>query len=463
MRQQGTLGRPVPRPWLAREIVATLALSAPIVLTNLAVNFMSTTDVMLLGWLSPEALAAGALGQNFYMPLFLFCIGVVGAIAPIAASLIGADAGDATGMRRACHQAFLSVLVLALPVWAILWKAKAILLAVGEPPDLAARVEIYMHGLQWALAPALLYFSTRSAFAALNRTAWTMIVALVAVVFNGLANYALIFGHFGAPAWGLFGSGLATSLSQSLMFVALAAYSFLDPRLRSLRLFSSLPRPDLVAFVRLWRLGLPIGATIAAEVSIFATTGLAMGLIGPASLEAHAIAFQVAATAYMAPLGLGQAASVRVAQAFGARDASGVSRAGWAALLVTLVFVSLSAATMLAFPRLLIAPFLSADATGRAEIVALALSFLRVAAIFQLFDGAQAALASMLRGVHDSRWPMMMALIGYWAIGAPIGLTLGFLTPLGGLGLWIGLACGLAAVALQLLWRWRGRERRGFF
>jgi multidrug resistance protein, MATE family len=452
-----------PRGWFAREVVATLALSGPIVLTNIAVNFMTTTDVMLLGWLSPEALAAGALGQNLYMPLFLFCVGVIGALAPIAASLVGADASDAAGMRRACHQALLSVVVLALPVWAILWNARAILLAIGEPPGLAQRVEIYMHGLQWALAPALLFFTARSAFAALNRTAPTMIAALIAVVFNALANYALIFGHFGAPAWGLFGSGVATSLSQSVMFIALVAYSFLDPRLSRVRLFSSLPRLDPSAFARLWRLGLPIGATIAAEIAIFAAAGLAMGLIGPASLEAHAIALQIAATAFMVPLGLGQAASVRVAHAFGARDATGVSRAGWIAFLVTLAYVAVSASTMLAFPRLLIAPFLPADAPGRAEIVALALSFLRIAAIFQLFDGAQAALANMLRGVHDSRWPMMMALVGYWAIGAPIGLALGFLTPLAGLGLWIGLACGLAAVALQLLWRWRGRERRGFF
>jgi MATE family multidrug resistance protein len=300
-------------------------------------------------------------------------------------------------------------------------------------------------------------------FAALGRTAPTLIAGLLAVVFNAGANYALIFGHFGAPAWGVFGSGIATSLSQSVMLLVLVFYSLVDPHLRRHRLFLGLWRPDWRAFARLWRLGLPIGATIAAEISIFAAAGLAMGLIGPASLEAHAIVLQIASTAFMVPLGLGQAASVRVGHAFGARDASAVARAGWIAFFVTMAYVALSASTMLAAPRLLISPFLTADAPENAEIVALALSFLRVAAIFQIFDGAQAALANMLRGVHDSRWPMMMALLGYWAIGAPIGLALGFLTPLRGLGLWIGLACGLAAVALQLLWRWRGKARRGFF
>jgi MATE family multidrug resistance protein len=300
-------------------------------------------------------------------------------------------------------------------------------------------------------------------FAAMNRTGAVMVASLIAVVFNALANYVLIFGHFGAPAWGVFGSGVATSLSHSVLFLLLVGYSFLDPRLRRLRLFASLWRPSAAEFARLWRLGLPIGATIAAEISVFSFSALAMGLIGPASIEAHAIVIQIAATAFMVPLGLGQAASVRVGHAFGARDRARVSRAGWTAFAMTMVFVAISAGTMFAFPRPLISAFLAADAPADGAVVVLALSFLRIAAIFQVFDGGQAALANMLRGVHDSRWPMVMALTGYWAIGMPAGLALGFLTPLRGLGLWIGLALGLAAVALMLLARWRAKERAGFF
>ncbi len=209
---------------------------------------MTTTDVMLLGWLSPRALAAGALGYNLYMPLFLFCVGVIGAVAPIAASLVGADPGDAAGLRRACHQALLSAFVLALPAWAILWNAKAILLAIGEPPDLAAQAGLYMHGLQWALAPALLYFAARSVFAALGRTAPTLIAGLLAVVFNAGANYALIFGHFGAPAWGVFGSGVATSLSQS---AHAARARLLFPRRSAFAPLSAVPRPLAAGLARL--------------------------------------------------------------------------------------------------------------------------------------------------------------------------------------------------------------------
>jgi MATE family multidrug resistance protein len=448
---------------LGREIVATFALSWPIVLTNLAVNFMTTTDIMMLGRLSPEALGAGSLGFNLYLPLFLFCVGVVSAVAPIAAARIGADVHDFAGVRRVGHQALLLSLLLPIPFWILFWNSARILRAIGEPPELASLAGQYMHGLQWALCPALLTFAARSILAALNRAAPVLVASLVAVGFNALMNYVLIFGHFGAPAWGVFGSGMATTLSQSLMFALLAGYSWLDPRLRPHRLILSLWRPHAASLAQIWRLGVPIGATITAETSVFAFSAFAMGLIGPESLAAHAIAIQVAATAFMVPLGLGQAASVRVGHAYGARDAEAVSRAGWTAFYMTIAFVAVSAATMFLVPRPLISGFLAVDAPENAITVALALSFLRVGAFFQVFDGAQAALSNMLRGVHDSRWPMVMALTGYWAIGVPVSFALAFLTPLRGVGLWIGLAVGLAAVSAMLLARWLGKERRGFF
>ena len=424
---------------------------------------MTTTDVMMMGWLSPKALASVSLGFNLYLPIMLFGIGVVSAAAPIAAARVGANAADRDGVRRVAHQAFWLSLALALPIWIGLWHARAILTAIGEPPDLAALAGRYMHGLEWALAPNLLYFSARSVFSALDRTRPILIAALLALAFNALANYALDFGHFGFPALGVFGSGLSTTLSQALMFVALVVYSRLDPRLHEARLFSPPFVFDFPALAEIWRLGAPIGLTIAVEVGTFAAAALGMGLIGADAVAAHAIVIQIASNAFMVPLGVGQAASVRVGHAFGGRDRARISRAGWAAFAITIACVTLSAATMLAIPRLLIAPFLGSDAANEAGIIALALSFLRIAALFQIVDGAQAALANMLRGVHDSRVPALMAILGYWAIGAPVSFGLGFLTPLKGLGLWIGLAAGLASVSALLLGRWLARQRRGFF
>jgi multidrug resistance protein, MATE family len=451
------------RGWFSREASATFALSWPLVLANLASSLMTTTDIMMLGWLSPKALAAGALAYNLFLPLFLFGIGMMSAASPIAASLVGANAADIHGPRRAAHQAFLSTIILLAPMWAILWNARRILVAFGENPELAAQAGVYLHGYAWCLAPALLFFAARSVFAALHRTAPTLIAGLLGVAINALLNYLLIFGKFGFPAWGIFGSGIATSLAQLAMLGMLVAYSLTDPLLRRHRLFSGLWRWHGPSFAQLWRIGAPTGVMIGVEIAIFSSTVLLMGLIGDAALEAHAMVFQIASLAFMVPLGVGQAATVRVGHAFGARNALGVSRAGWTALWMVLAFMSASAMTMLLFPRLLLSGFIDVSVPANAQVVGIALSFIHIAALFQIFDGAQVVGAGMLRGLHDARTPMLIAFFGYWVVGAPIGLYLAFRTPLSGLGLWIGLAVGLAFVAVLLLMRWRQKERAGFF
>jgi MATE family, multidrug efflux pump len=450
-------------PWLRREIAATFFLSTPLIVANLATSAMTTTDVMMLGWLSPEALAAGALGYNLYFPVLLFGIGVISAASPIVARMVGADAHNLTGPRRAAQQTFFSALALALPSWAVLWFATPILIALGEPRDLAAQAGVYLHGLEWALAPNLVFFALRSVFAALNRPGPTLFAGVVAVGVNALGNWLLIFGHFGLPAWGVFGSGMATFLSQTFMMAMLGVYALLDPHLARYRLFVGPWRFDGAAFAELWRLGAPIGAAVVFEVSIFSASVLLMGLIGASSLEAHTAVFQIGSLAFMIPLGVAQAATVRVGHAFGARDAPAASRAGWVAFGVVIGFMVLTASTMLILPRTLISVFIDVSAPANADTVALARQFLRVAALFQLFDGAQAVAAGMLRGLHDARTPMLLALFGYWGVGLPVGAALAFLTPLAGLGLWIGLACGLAVVAVLLIARWRSRERAGFF
>ena len=353
--------------WLS-ELSATLALSWPLVLANVAVNVMTATDFMMLGWLSPRALAAGSLGFNLYQPPFLIGIGVVAALSPIAAAKIGAGEA-AEGVRKATHQALLSALLIAGLAWIALSQTTAILAAIGEPPDLARDAGVYMRGFQWGLAPNLMFFAGRSVFAALERPRLPLLAGLIAVAFNALANYALIFGKFGMPAFGIIGSGLATTLSQTLMFALIIAFSLVDPRIRRMRLFSLPWRPSWRELSALWRLGLPIGAMIAAEVGVFSASTLVMGLIGQATLEAHTIALQVASLAFMVPLGLGQAATVRVGLAFGARDATRIARAGWSAFGLTAAFALFSATTMIAAPRLLIAPFIDVTAPENAATV----------------------------------------------------------------------------------------------
>ena len=352
--------------WLKRELGATFALSWPIVLVNVAISLMTVTDIMMLGWLSPRALAAGALGFNLYLPPFLFGTGVVAALSPIVASMVGAGK-DASALRRATHQALLSAVLIALVAWLALWRTTDILKLIGEEPDLAEDAGTYMLGFQWSLAPSLLFFAARSVFFALERPRPILVVGLAAVAFNAFANYALIFGRIGMPALGILGSGLATTLSQTLMIMALVATSFIDPRLRRLRLFTLPWRLAPREMTALWRLGLPIGGTIVAEVGVFASSTLLVGLIDRAALEAHTIALQIVSLAFMVPLGLGQAATIRVGHAYGAKDMVALRRAGWCAFGLTLVFALLSATTMLAAPRLLIAPFLDVGAPENAS------------------------------------------------------------------------------------------------
>jgi multidrug resistance protein, MATE family len=446
---------------LRRELGATLRLGWPIVLANVAIYAMTATDFIMLGRLSPRALAAGALGFNLFQPAMVLGIGIVAALAPIAAAKIGAgESSDA--LRRATHQSLLSAVALSLLAWVYLWRVEAILLAIGEPADLARDAGIYMRGYQWSLLPNLLFITARCVFSALERPRPTLIAGLVAVAFNALANYALVFGEFGMPRLGVFGSGIATTLSQTLMFLILLGASLVEPRLRRIRPFALPWRPARRDLAALWRLGLPMGAMILAEVGVFSAATMVAGLIGRATLEAHTAALQIVSIAFMIPLGLGQAATVRVALAYGGHNARAIGRAGWCVFGLTLVYAALSAAAMVAAPRLLIAPFIDVDAPENANAVAIAVALLKVAALFQVFDATQCTLANMLRGLHDSKWPFVIAILGYWAIGAPIGLALGFLTPLGGVGIWIGLATGLAIVAVLLMLRWLGKERRSF-
>ena len=330
----------------------------------------------MLGRLSPHALAAGSLGFFLYQPLFLFGLGVVGALSPIAAAKIGAGHSK-DELRRATHQALISAVFFSVVVWVALIGAVPFLLAIGEPGDVARDAGVYLRGFQWGLAPSLLYYAARAAFSALERPRPALIAGLLAVAFNALANYALIFGKLGMPALGIIGSGFATTLSQTLMCAILLATSLIDPRMRPLRLFALPWRLAGTELAALWRLGLPIGAMIVAEVGVFASATLAMGLFSTTAIEAHTIALQIASLAFMVPLGLGQAATVRVGLAYGAGDARAISRSGWSAFGLTALFAVFSAAAMIGAPRLLIAPFIDVDAPANAATIALAVALLR--------------------------------------------------------------------------------------
>ncbi|MEJ6785638.1 MATE family efflux transporter [Aminobacter sp. Piv2-1] len=447
-------------PWRG-ELRAMLALAWPMVLTNLAQTAMTATDVMMIGRLGPDSLAAGALGSNLYFAPLIFGLGLMYATSPMMAAELGRMRHSVRDVRRTVRQGLWLAVIVVIPIWILLWNAEAILLAMGQEPKLAEQAAIYVRHLQWAVLPFYGYIVLRSFISALERPGWALAIMAVAVVVNAVGNWLLVFGKWGFPQMGIAGSGLATSIASALMFFGMIAVVSLEKKFRRYHLFGRFWRADWPRFKALLRLGAPISGILAFEVTIFNAAAFLMGLINSASLAAHAIAIQICSVTFMIPMGLGQAVTVRVGLAYGAKDHEGITRAGWTAYALGVAFMALMALVMVLWPRVLIGAFIDIDDQANAEVISLAVTFLVFAALFQVADGAQAVASGMLRGLQDTTVPMILAAIGYWGIGLPFGVLLAFRFGFEGRGIWIGLFSGLAAVALLLLWRWLRREKLG--
>lgn len=428
---------------------------------NVAWAGIAATDLLLLGRLGAQGVAAGALALNLFNAFLIFGMGLVTAAAPLIASERGRRRHSVRDVRRTVHQTLRAAFLFVLPAWALLWQTEAILLGLGQQPDLAHEAARLMRGLQWALLPFLGFTTLRTFIAALERPVWGLVIMLCAIPFNLLAGWALIFGHLGLPALGLLGAGIASSLSSSFLFLGLLTVILVDRHFRRYRLLGRFWTRDRDRQRAVWALGLPIAITLGFETTVFNASAFLMGLIDRDSLAAHAVAIQIAALLFMVPMGLGQAATVRVGLAYGAGDRAGITRAGWLALVLGTGFALAAAVLLVTMPRSLIGAFLDLADPANSRTATLAVHFLGVAALFQLVDAAQAVGAGVLRGLQDTTVPMIFALIGYWIIGLGVGTLLAFPLGLQGVGIWLGLASGLGTVAFLLFLRWTMRERLG--
>jgi len=444
-----------------REFVALSTLAWPIAATNLAQIAMSATDVAMMGQIGPETMAAGALGANLYFIALVLGIGLLNAVAPLAARALGRDPNARDDVARTVRQGLWASAILVVPCWMVLWWSESILLAMGQSATLAAEAGIYVRVLQWALLPFWCYLVLRSFISVLERPFWALVIGILGVVANALGNWCLMLGRCGLEPMGIAGSGLATTLSSGLMLAAMLLVVTLDRRFAGFRVLASLWRPDWQRLRELWRLGMPMAAMLLFEVTIFNAAVFLMGLIGTAALAAHTIAINIASLTFMVPLGIGQAATVRVGLAYGRRDADGIRRAGWSAFWLATAFMAAMSLVMVLAPNLLVSAFLDIRDAANTEVLSLAVTYLLFAALFQIADGAQAVGGGMLRGLHDARVPMFYALAGYWGIGLPLGVVLAFWLGLGGTGIWIGLATGIGVVAVLMIHRWQARERLG--
>lgn len=445
-------------PWRL-EAGALLTLALPMIAGNVAWSAIAATDLLLLGRLGADSVAAGALAINLFHALLLFGMGLVTAASPLIASERGRRRHSVRDVRRTVHQTLRAAALFVVPAWAILWQCEAIMRAMGQDADLARQAGALMRGLQWALLPFLGFTTLRNFMSALERPIWGLVIMVLAIPLNLLLGWALIFGHIGLPRLGLFGAGLASTLSSTFLFLGLLAVVLTDRGFRRYRLVGRFWTRDRERQRQVWALGLPIAITLGFETSVFNVSAFLMGLINRESLAAHAVAIQIAALVFMVPMGIGQAATVRVGIAYGRGDRAAVGHAGWLALIVGTGFAIAAAAALILMPRTLVSIFLDLANPANAQTVRLAVSFLAIAALFQLVDAAQAVGAGVLRGLQDTRVPMVFALFGYWVVGLGVGTVLAFPLKMQGVGIWLGLASGLGAVAVLMIMRWTMRER----
>ncbi len=459
-------GRPM-NPWqrLApwrREARETLTLGIPLALSQLAQIAIQTTEVVMLGWLGPESLAAGGLAANVFFIQFLLGLGVVTAVSPIVAQIVGRPGrrGKLRDVRRVVRQGFWVATTLAVPFMIVCWQVRPIVIFFGQDPQLALKAESYMHALLWAILPALWFIVLRCFVSAFGRTRAILAVTLWGVAFNGVCGYALIFGHFGFPALGMVGAGIAAALTHSSMAALLLAHVLTDRQFRRYALLGRLWRPDWPRFREIFRIGLPIGGMWVLEGGVFAAALFLMGLISTDAIAAHQIALQCAGIAFMVPLGISQAATVRVGLAAGAGDLTQVRRAGWSAIVMGTSFMALTCLLFLLAGTFLVHLFLDPSEPANEPVAVLAAQLLIIAGLFQLFDGAQSVGAGALRGLKDTRLPLVIAVLGYWLVAFPLAIALGFGMGWEAVGIWIGLAAGLAVAALllNLRFHWRSRQ-----
>ena len=434
-----------------RELVR---LAIPIVTVQVGLMLMGVVDTIMAGHISAVALAAVALGNLYYFAIGIFCTGVLLALDPVIAQAVGAR--DHDGIARGIQRGALISLGLTVFMSALLPFAGSLLTLFRQPSEVVPVAARYVMVILPSVLPFLAFTVLRQSLQAMGHLAPIVWVIIGANLVNLLLNWMLVFGNWGAPALGVIGAALATTISRWAMLFALmlAGWPFLH---RYLRL-----RRDTFSMKPLWRmlaLGVPIGVTYFLEFANFAGIALLMGFLGTNEVAAHQVAINIASLTFMVPMGIAAAASVLVGNAIGRGDSAGARSTGHAALLLGVAFMTLSACVMLAAPK-----FLADIYTDNPAVLAIAVTLLPIAGVFQVFDGLQVVGAGVLRGTGDTHYPMVIGLAGFWLIGMPISIYFGLYTDARAVGLWWGFVAGLAAVAIFLLvrirWRFAGELRR---
>jgi MATE family multidrug resistance protein len=433
---------------MAHEVSALLRLAGPIIVAQLGGIAMNITDTVMVAPLGPVSLAAAGLANAVHVAALITCGGMVAGMSPLVSQAIGRR--DRDEARRVLVQGLWLAALLALPVMLLSLLGRPVTaLRLGQAPEVARLAGAFLFALAPGVLPIALFGALKYYLDGIGRPRVAMTVMLLGIGLNVLGNQLLIYG---VPGWiqpmGVVGSGLSTSLVRWAVALTLGGYVLLHPELSPLRRVSL--RPRLARIGRILAIGAPIGAQHGAEIGIFSFAAVMMGWMGPVQLAAHQLTINVASATFMVAVGASSAGSIRVGMHVGGGRRRGMHRAVLATYLVSLGFMSCCALVFLLFPRWLLRLY-----THDPAIVATGTGLLFMAALFQVFDGAQVTGLAVLRGAADTRVPMWITILGYWVVGLPVAYGLGFHTPLRHVGIWTGLTVSLALVGMLLAWRVR--------
>jgi len=433
------------------EAKASLHLAIPLAAAQLAQAATNFFDTLMMGWLGTQNLAAGALGAVPFSTLLLIITGIISVVGALAAVAFGS--GEIDRVSHLTSQGLWLSIALSIPVMVLIWYFSPLLLQMGQEPSNVILAETYLRTIVWGFPAAVGFAVLKNIVSALNRPHSVMVITVSGVLLNVVGNYVLMFGKFGFPALGLAGIGWASTISFWVTFVAAASFILINQKLRSYKLFRHLLHFDIKVFGELVRLGWPIGVLFAIETGLFAVTALLMGYLGTDTLAAHQIALQTAAITFMVPVGISYATTMRVGQMVGRNDADGARLSGYVGIAIGAGFMCCTALLFWNIPNKIVAMYIDTNNPANLTVMKTAISLLGIAAMFQIFDGIQVIAAGALRGLKDTKVPMLIGFFSYWCVGLFSGYIMGIQLHWGGVGLWLGLVLGLAFASVILTWR----------
>ena len=443
----------IPSHFVSSAMIKKLGMiTVPLVGSQLASIGIMTTDIMMMGQLSVFDLASGSLAIRYYQPLYFFFLGLTAVIAPLIAQAIGKkDLGEA---RRTFRQGLVIAMALGLLFIPLVIYGAPILTLLGQGADVAQNATGFLLWTALSMPLFFLFLVFRFFVIGNQKTTIQLIVTLSGLGMNMVLNPLFSKGGLGVPALGLDGIAIATLLSYLMMNVMMACYVRFHPEFRQFQLFTRLWRIDFGLMARIIRLGIPNAVIVLSETGMFVVAGFMIGTFGTAPLAAAGISNQIAAIAFMVPLGISQAAAILVGRAAGENSVSDVGKAGWSAHILGLIIAVPMTAILLLFPDWLTGFFITEEDPNYDATLPFVVAMLFFVGLFQLFDGLQIIAGAKLRGINDTKIPAMIALLCYWGVGIGTAYLFAFWFDFGPASIWGGLGIGLGAAALITTWRW---------